>query len=425
MPVVNGKVVAPIDFIGTVASVLGSTSGDCVTLCTHPKINPAAIFRPRFMGGRTHVETTDFQSVLSQLVAPSSGTSGVSMKCVNYGIWLPYVTHLSNGYIWNASHVRWNPRPATLGDYTDITHFDGYNSKAAFANPVQSVVCSSGAIIKVTFRNPYVDDSITVRSMFGDNENAYFGFVVYEYTGDGPILSGTGAVTPKVFIHNYSTAQAITPQTVSSDITANRNKKYDIIPIVAVDYGGGDYEYYTLNISGTVPGFYRKNPGSSDIEFIYFRFAECTSGNPYYPDGDNLETGSSIGITQNCFSFALMMTSPFSKILATSDSTYDGLIRPGSMRIKASFRRQTDNKVFTKDFTSSNGLVMARQLGTNVLRMYILLNNSGNGVYDWAQSVAGTLAGFFSFSATFTINLNTSGANESNQFPAISWMANE
>lgn len=46
MPVVNGKVVAPIDFIGTIAAVLGSTSGDIGTLCTDPNVNKWSKHKP-------------------------------------------------------------------------------------------------------------------------------------------------------------------------------------------------------------------------------------------------------------------------------------------------------------------------------------------------------------------------------------------
>lgn len=402
-----------------VSSVLGVASHDIKTLCTSSKINPAAVFRPRFMGGAVHVDPEDFQSNLKSLVAPASGATGITMKCVNYGIWVPYFNTLLNGRPWDASHVRWNPRPCDDTQFGDLTHFDGYNHNVTFENPVKSVVCGNNAYIQVTFQDISTKDTITARTLFGDNEDAYFGFIVYEFTGDGPVLSGTGAVIPKAYIHNYQLMQSTYPQVVSSDFKARKGYGYDIIPIVAVDTGGEIYDYYSLFISDSVPGFIRKYIGTNDIEFIYFRFSEGT----FYPDGNTIETGSSIGVDKTTFGFALMMTSPFPKILADSDTAYStGLIRPGTIKLTAKFTRMSDNQTFTKVFTENDNLVVQRQLNTNILRMYIKTTSTGNAVYDWARTTAGSLAGKFDFDIAFTINVNTTGGSEKNSFPAQSWM---
>lgn len=406
---------------GDVNYVLAAGSHDVKTLCIHKNINPAAVFRPRFMGGMVHVATSDFQSRLSQLAAPSSGVSGVTMKCVNYGIWVPYFNSSANGYPWYAGHIKWNPRPADSTQFGDITQFDGYNHNAKFKNPVLTVECAKGSKLKVTFLDNSTGESITAKTLFGSNENAYFGFFVYEYTGDGPVLSGSGAVTPKLYISNYYVAQTGQMRVVPSDFNVVADKKYDIVPIVAVD-NGGDYEYYSLHISDNVPGIITKYSSSTDIEFVYFRYAETGAGDAYYPDGDAMESGSPIsGVTAAVFSFALKMTSPFGKILADSDTSYSsGLIRPGTIKITASFRRLSDGKVFTKDYTASSGLNVAHQI-SDTLRMYILHST----IMSWAQSTAGTVAGYFDFKISFTINVNTSGSSEKNTFPAVSWMTGE
>lgn len=418
MPHVNGVISAPVS-VDDVSAVLGVASHDVKTLCVSDKINPAAVFRPRFMGGGVHVAPEDFQSKLKNLAPPSSGVSGITMKCVNYGIWVPYFNSSVGGRPWDASHIRWNPRPCDSTQYGDLTHFIGYDHKAKFKNPVESIVCSQGARIQVTFRDNSTSESISAQTLFGDNENAYFGFFVYEYTGEGPVLTGTGAVTPKLYLSNYYMIQSSNPHVVSSDFNVSAGKGYDIIPIVAVE-NNGDYEYYSLFIHDSVSGFYRKMVGTNDIEFIYFRWAEGT----FYPDGTDVETGSPIGVDKTTFGFALMMTSPFPKILANSDTAYStGLIRPSTIKLTAKFTRMSDNMKFTKEFTASNGLVILQQLGTNILRMYMQTTATGNVVYDWAQSAAGSLAGNFDFEISFTINVDSSGASEKNTFYAQSWMA--
>lgn len=414
----NGVISAPVN-TNDVSTALGVASHDVKTLCISDRINPAAVFRPRFMGGAIHVAPEDFQSKLKDLTAPSSGVSGITMKCVKYGIWLPYFNTLSNGRPWDASHVRWNPRPCDSTQYGDLTHFVGYNHGAKFTNPISSIVCSVGEPIKVAFKDNSTAESITAQTIFGSNEDAYFGFIVYEYTGDGPVLSGTGAVTPKVYLCNYYVSQCSVARVASSDFNVSAGKGYDIIPIVAVQ-NSGDTEYYSLFIHDSVPGFYRKHVGSNDIEFVYFRFSEST----FYPDGDDVETGTAISdIDKTTFGFALMMTSPFPKILANSDTAYStGLIRPSTIVLTAKFTRQSDNKIFTKDFTQSTGLVVLNQLNTSVLRMHMQTTPTGNVVYDWASEAAGSLAGNFDFEVSFTINTNTSGASEKNKYYAQSWM---
>ena len=427
MPHANGKIYSEVvngvkKGINTddVKAVLGESSHEVKTLCISKKINPAAIFRPRYMGGAPHVAPEDFQSKLKELGAPPSGVQGVTMKCVDYGIWVPYFNSIVNGYPYFASRVRWNPRPCDETQFGDLTHFDGYNHNARFTNPVSSVICAIGSPIKVTFRaSSSTDNTIGVGSLFGDNENAYFGFFVYEYQGEGFILSGSGALLPKVFINSYYIPQNSAFPTVTSNVIAKNGYNYDIIPIVAVN-NNGDWEYYSLFISDSVPGLITKRVGSDDIEFIYFRFSE----GGFYPDGDVIETGTSIGVANSTFGFALMMSSPFPKILATTDMDYaSGLIRPSTIKITARFTRWNDKKLFTKDFTEANGgLTVLRQLNTNILRMYVPIENYENKVFTWARSVAGTLAGDFDFDIAFTINVNKTGGSEKCSFPGQSWM---
>lgn len=413
-----GVISAPVN-TDDVSEVLGVASDDVKTLCVSDQINPAALYRPRYMGGMVHVAPENFQSTLKDLVPPSSGVSGITMKCVNYGVWVPYITSTINGYPWDAGRIRWNPRPCDSTQFGDLTHFIGYNHQAKFTNPVTSILCSQGAKIKVTFQDRSASDTISARTLFSDNEDAYFGFFVYEYTGDGPVLSGTGAVTPKLYVNNYSVAQCSSAYAVVSDFDASAGHGYDIIPVIVVD-NNDDLEYYGLNISDQVPGFYRKMVGTNDIEFIYFRYSEGT----FYPDGDEVETGTDIGVTKPTFGFALQMTSPFSKILADSDTAYSsGLIRPSTIKLTAKFTRASDSQSYTKEFTTSNGLNVLTQLNTNILRMYMDTTSTGNVVYDWASSTAGTLSGYFDFDISFTINVNTSGGSEANSYPAQSWMA--
>ena len=414
----NGKITAPVN-TDDVSATLGVNSHDVKTLCLSDRIKAAAIYRPRFTGGAVHVDPEDFHTRLKDLAAPTTGISGVTMKCIKYGIWVPYFNSLLSGWPWYASRIRWNVRPCDETQYGDITHFIGYDHNAKFVNPVQEVVCAAGSKIQVSFKDNTTAEWITAQKMFGDNEDAYFGFIVYEYTGEAPILTGTAAVTPKVFISNYYISQSSVLRVVSSNINATLGKSYDIIPIVAIDKGGGDYDYYSLFIGDPVPGLIQKRLGSDGIEFIYFRFSE----GGFYPDGDTIETGTSVGVDKTTFAFVLMMSSPFPKILADSDTAYaTGLIRPGTIKMTARFTRASDSKVFSNVFTESNGLVVLRQLATPTLKMYMKTTDNGNSVYDWAKSEAGTLAGDFDFEIAFTINVNTTGGSEKNTYRATSWM---
>lgn len=418
--VVNGvKVGINTDDVG---AVIGDASHDVKTLCISKRINPAAVFRPRYTSSSTafvHIGPEEFDTKLKNLVAPLSGDSKIQMKCIKYGIWVPYFNRLDEGYPYYASRIRWNPRPCDETQYGDLTHFDGYDHGAKFKNPVQSVVCAVGSKVQVVFQDNSTSESITAQTLFGDSDYAYFGFILYEYQGEAPILSGSGAVTPTVHLDSGNVYMASgQARVVNSNVFAKSGYNYDIIPIVATDYNG-DYEYYSLNISDSVPGRITKSLFIGNIEFVFFRFSEGT----FYPDGNTIGTGNNIGVDKTTFGFALMMSQDlFSSIISTNSNQNDGLIRRSSIKIKAKFTRSGDNTVYTNIFTESNGLVIPNIINKNLLKMYIQTTGNSNKVYEWAQSAAGTLAGYFDFDISFTINIDKSGHTENLQYPAVSWM---
>lgn len=418
----NGKITAPVS-VADVSYVLGEGSLDVATLCTSGQINPAALWQPRHTGNKPHTEQSDYQSAASDLGQPdnSPGVYGGAWKCMKHGVWVPQFDSLLGRRAWYISDMAWQIRKPDDSSYKDLTHFIGYNHKAAFTDPVESVtVGSSTRTITVTFRTPaHSDDAVTIGNVIplandAGDPIAYFGFAAYEYdkTANGPVFDNS-AEPRHVIISNPINAIADASKTYTATLTGmDPDKNHDICPFIAVETGSSagqtTYEYYSLRMGSELRGRRTRTAASERITFEFFNWHEPTYGFTYPDSGNVKETAT----TSAAWLFSLSLSSSLHDwILAGyyGRGVQEGLIQSDTIKITCTFTPSVGTGEKTGTFTLKDGINLHSGDDPDVVRMYILDSVMRSKLGD-------NQAGYFEFKVTMTLNIEDN-ATEVATFP--------
>lgn len=289
----SGKITAPVN-TDDVSAVLGVTSHDVATLCTHEKLEKsAAIFRPRFSsnnpglylvgsdGKFSAAANTEIANNISQ--KPSSGT----WQCPNLGIWVQefVLRNLTPSYYGNMhSYARstWFvpiPDKGGTASFKILDHFIGYDHNAKIADPIITLDVnrknSTTNTVQIQMSTPSpasYPGTISVGNMFGTASSAskrwYFGAVVFRGTNAEGI---TQSDTMLIFGSNVAIKNdAATTVTITKDDTPPNASTtiyyYRIIPFVcdrASVTSATDTTFYSIHMSDDYPGMYTLKAGES------------------------------------------------------------------------------------------------------------------------------------------------------------------
>lgn len=333
MPQANGKIWADVVdgvkrgiSLADVALCLGENSLDDKTLCMSPKINPYALYAPRW-SDRPGLELNKegFRTIQGYggAGAPTSPNQAISYIAVNYGVYVPRVSGLHNSDIWYARQIPWTIRRPDANSFGCINHFDGYNHAVKPQPPIREAVVAAGSKIAIKLFTPKSDDeTISISQIFNtDNlidgstkESYYFACaILVSDINDGPNL----LTAPYVFGSSTPISKtAATEQTLTTNLTAQKGKKYMIIPFVTnkpnVTNSTADALCYTLCIASGFESF--KEVSTDDNNIVYFRYYEHANT---YPDGDSYGSGTLVGNGTNYGFFTFAFLENFS-----SDSEY-------------------------------------------------------------------------------------------------------
>lgn len=315
-----GRITAPVN-TDDVSAVLGVASHDVATLCTHQRINSAALYQPRYssvnpgLNLQSTASNDGFQWIATQIGQSPDGT-GSGYSCPAYGVWVPkYNISSTSSSLWNAlftaSRRTWFIKKPDANSYKILDHFIGYDHNAKITKPIISPSVSkngtSGNTISVVFTTPTPDGrTMSISNLFGKSSSSatkwYFGAVIFRGTNkDGWTTSDTMLVMgSSVAISNIgqTTVDVSVNDTGASQTTSY---VYRIIPFVCdkagltssklsgtTFYGLGMTEEYAgwLEIkSGSVPGV--------DVRVNYFNWKDSNNGN-YYPVPGNKTLASPI-----------------------------------------------------------------------------------------------------------------------------------
>lgn len=408
MPNANGKIYSEVVNgvkvgIGfdEVSSVLGDASKDEGTLCTSGKINPAAIFRPRFTANNPGLRligtdgkflaaaNTEIAAAISQ--KPPSGAWG----CPNLGIWVPeFVLRNLTSSAYSNMHTyarnTWTvpvPDKDGVASFKIIDHFDGYDSNAKFKDPIvhmevgKKSTTTNTIQIQLSTPSPVNQPgTISVGNMFG-GKGWYFGAVVFRGThpdaiqpSDTMMIFGSGTA---IRANDATTVTITKDDAVPSSTTTYY---YRIIPFVcnrANVTSALDTTFYSIHMSDTYPGIYSLGVGGSasgggvkDYSFLWSEPSNmpsasinATSANQCYP----VVNGNKVPITPATYHPGIvatfharpsgMGTAPLKDMYSRVDFTFSFYVNGKRELITYTWRKSgalsTDN-VLTRETSKDN-----------------------------------------------------------------------
>ncbi len=238
----TGIITAPVS-VADVSLCLGENSLDVATLCTSGRINPAALFRPRYTSARPDLElnTAGFNYLATQTSNHPTG----NYTCPAYGVWVPNLAlnNLSqnnqNAYnaLFTAARNPWHIAVPDANSFKCLHHFVGYDHGARITKPVVTAVVSNrtagGHTVTVMLTAPAPDGkTLSVSNLFG-SKGLYFGVAVFRGTDKSGWMPSdrlfvSGATTP------VSGTGATTVTLTVEDAEADRTVEYvyRVIPFV-------------------------------------------------------------------------------------------------------------------------------------------------------------------------------------------------
>lgn len=343
----NGIITAPVN-TDDVSAVIGHASHDVATLCTSPKINPAAIHCPRYSSenpglylrganGASDGNSAGFQEIANQ-VRPKSG-----YECPRYGVWVPrYMLQnlIPSNYSTMATMARdeWYIKRPDTNSFKILDHFIGYYHNARVTEPIiQAPVTkiTNGYKITVNFRTPAADNmTLSVSNLFG-GRGYYFGAVIFRGTNPEGITQNDKMIVmgSKTAISNLSeTSIQISKDDTSIDAT--KDYYYRIIPFVSNKASISettltDAIIYGLKINSDCPAIYEKattaQPSQSEATVQYFNIKSGENG-AFYPDPKNTAYPTGISTPDLVIAYSEIPESGYIKTNLNNLSYFNSLL---------------------------------------------------------------------------------------------------
>lgn len=310
----NGKITGPVNS-DDVSAVLGVASHDWRTLCRSDKINPVALFRPRYSSVDPGLnlgsagDSDGFKWIANQIGQAPDGT-GAGYGCPAYGVWVPkYNISSTSNSLWNAlftaSRRTWYIKPDETdtngGDSFDILdHFIGYDHDAKVTKPLITASVgengTSGNTVSVIFTTPAPDGrTMSISNLFGTSSSAatrwYFGAVIFRSTNkEGWTTSDTMLVmgSPVAISNNGQTTVEVSVNDTGASQTAEY--VYRIIPFVCnkanlTSSNLSGTTFYGIGMTKEYAGWMEIKSGAvqgGEVTVNYFNWKESVNGN-YYP----------------------------------------------------------------------------------------------------------------------------------------------
>lgn len=316
MPTSEGRITKPVS-IDDVAICLGVGIFDTTTLCRSSKINPDAIFRPRYTSNPgLMLDEAGFQEIAGNI----SQRPKSHYLCPRYGVWVPTFalnnsmgsTFMSN--LFSASADEWTIKGPEGNSYDRLDNFAGYYHFAKVQKPLngQPAVVrrnAGGFVISAQLTTPAPDGAtLSVSNLFGTAPGAsvrwYFGLLVFRglnsetwMPNDVMLVKGSNTA-----ITNNAQPTTVTLSIEDTEADNTQTYYYRIIPFVSNRAGLtkdtlSDTSFYSLKINGDCPSWITKktagggttqDPNGADVQF--FNWKDLSGGEYYpYPGRDDLK----------------------------------------------------------------------------------------------------------------------------------------
>lgn len=294
----NGTITAPISLKADVAAVLGESKADVATVCMSDKINPYALYCPRWTLDPCSRITRDWTSPR----VPPTAPSGVRYTLAPYGVYVPVISNIHTGLgAFNAARYLWVIERPDAASFKCLQHFDGYNHYATVSPIAESVYAVPDQEIVVNINLPKADgSSLSPANLFADPDSQgnryYLCLVVYESSSATPY----DFTTPRSIVRSngYITAQGLT-ETLWTNVNAIAGRYYTIVPVVCKKQGVGtdvfptDYDFLGIKVADNMsPWIDRYIPtmeeNTPQLQYFWWmeNYARC------YPDGSTVDNGT-------------------------------------------------------------------------------------------------------------------------------------
>ena len=295
----NGRITAPVN-TDDVRLTIGEPSDDVGTLCTSDRINPAAIYRPRYSRSNPGLQLN--AAGFTEIAGNISQAPGNGYVCPAYGVWVPEY-NLRNigatGYsdLFALARKTWHIAAPDSNSFYILDHFAGYRHDARVTPPIISAAVTKraggGVILSMVLTTPAPDGAtLSVSNLFG-GKGLYFAAIVLRGTNleawtpqDTMIVAGTSTPVSAT----ASTTVSVKIEDPDADMT--EDYAYRIIPFVvnkanvtASTLSGTTC--YGLRIDGSCKDYMEVKTGVSG-EAVEGQFTlhwnDPQSNGEYYPD---------------------------------------------------------------------------------------------------------------------------------------------
>lgn len=277
----------------------GTTSVN--TLCRSDKINPYALFSPRWSEKPNLEITKDWTDPLNPPQA-AGNVQNVPYIRAPYGVYVPSPRNITIGLnAFLAARYTWQINRPDANSYLSIGQFSNYNHNATVHDVISSAYLADDMEIQFSLFVPPADgSSLSISNLFStpdDNGNRYYLCAVIFQSEDATEGNFT---KPEAVVKssNPITASGMT-DVIFTNVVAVGGRHYTIVPFVCKKNGTGsdnfpaDYDFYGTRIAESSQRWYETYVPAPDENipmFRYFRWMENYGG--CYPDGSTPDNGT-------------------------------------------------------------------------------------------------------------------------------------